>query len=201
MTGIDDAVGLGPQHVRRNAAAAFIAATAVVASLAASPHLTGALGAALALLMLAIAIIDARSFIIPDELTAAALALALVNAALLDPLLDFAGIVEEVTWSMVRGIALAACFLAVRAAYRRLRGREGIGLGDVKLAGVAGAWLGWTMMPIAVEVAALAALGMYALRQAIGGRPIRATGRLPFGLFLAPAIWLCWLLETTLVGR
>jgi hypothetical protein len=28
-----------------------------------------------------------------------------------------------------------------------------------------------------------------------------ATARLPFGLFLAPAIWLGWLLEATLLGR
>jgi leader peptidase (prepilin peptidase)/N-methyltransferase len=196
MTGVDGAVGVR-QHLLRNAAAAFIGAGALVTSLVASPDVHGALGAGLALVMLAIAIIDARSFIIPDELNAAALALALVDAGLQDP----GSIVAGVTWSIARGIALAGCFLAVRAAYYRLRGREGIGLGDVKLAGVAGAWLGGTTMPIAVEIAALTALGTYALRQLIGGRSIGATVRLPFGLFFAPAIWLCWLLETTLVGR
>jgi leader peptidase (prepilin peptidase)/N-methyltransferase len=29
---------------------------------------------------------------------------------------------------------------------------------------------------------------------------MRATARLPFGLFLAPAIWLGWLLQATLFG-
>jgi hypothetical protein len=29
---------------------------------------------------------------------------------------------------------------------------------------------------------------------------LRATGRLPFGLFLAPAIWLGWLLDATLLA-
>ncbi len=48
--------------------------------------------------------------------------------------------------------------------YRRLRGREGIGLGDVKLAGVAGAWLDWQSIPIAVEIAALAALAVCLVR-------------------------------------
>jgi hypothetical protein len=30
-------------------------------------------------------------------------------------------------------------------------------------------------------------------------RPLRLAGRLPFGLFLAPAVWLCWLLEVRLI--
>jgi len=186
------AVYVSRRDVLQTAAVGLVVTAAVAASLSASPDEHGALGAVLALLMLAIAVIDAQSFIIPDELTAAALALALVNAGLQDP----SSVIEGVAWSVVRGAALAACFLAVRAVYQLIRGREGIGLGDVKLAAVAGAWLGWTTMPVAVEIAALVALGAYALSQMVGGRPVRATGRLPFGLFLAPAIWLCWLLET-----
>jgi leader peptidase (prepilin peptidase) / N-methyltransferase len=95
---------------------------------------------------------------------------------------------------------LAAGFLALRVTYHQIRGRQGIGLGDVKLAAVAGAWLEWTTIPIpiAIEIAALAALATIGTRQFARGRPLRATGRLPFGLFLAPAIWLGWLLEATL---
>lgn len=194
MTRAGGAEGVRRRDMLHTAAAGLVAIAAVVASLVASPDVHGVLGAGLALLMVAIAVIDAHSFIIPNELNAAALALALVNAGIA----DFSGVIEGVGWSIVRGIALAACFLTVREAYYRIRGREGIGLGDVKLAGVAGAWLGWTMMPIAVELAALVALAVYALYRLIDGRPLRATGRLPFGLFLAPAIWLCWLLETML---
>jgi leader peptidase (prepilin peptidase)/N-methyltransferase len=29
-------------------------------------------------------------------------------------------------------------------------------------------------------------------------RAVRRTTRLPFGLFLAPAIWIAWIVETTL---
>jgi len=190
------ASGLRRRSALLSAAIALAAGAAAVLSLAVSPDLNGALGAGLAALMLAIAVIDARSFIIPDELTAAALALGFLNACTNDP----ADPVEGIVWSLARGATLAAAFLAVRAVYRLIRGREGIGLGDVKLAAVAGAWLGWTMMPIAVEIAALAALGAYVLHRLAGGRPLSATGRLPFGLFLAPAIWLCWALETMLPG-
>ena len=79
---------------------------------------------------------------------------------------------------------------------RWLRGREGIGLGDVKLAGVAGAWLDWPIIPIAIEIAAVAALGAYLIRHFCFRRAVRPTTRMPFGLFLAPAIWIGWLLET-----
>jgi leader peptidase (prepilin peptidase) / N-methyltransferase len=177
------------------------AIAAVAASLAVAPGLAGVLGAGLALVTLAIAVIDARRFIIPDELTVAALALAIANAGL-DAWPDgWSTVLENVGAALLRGAVLALGFLALRALYHRLRGREGIGLGDVKLAGVAGAWLGWATIPVAIEIAALAALAVYVARQLAGGRVMRATARLPFGLFLAPAIWLGWLLEATLFGR
>jgi leader peptidase (prepilin peptidase)/N-methyltransferase len=96
---------------------------------------------------------------------------------------------------------LAATFLALRILYRRLRGRDGLGLGDVKLAGVAGAWLGWFTIPISIEIAALAALAAHIMARRWQGLTLSATARLPFGLFFAPAIWLCWLLETMRVDR
>ena len=47
------------------------------------------------------------------------------------------------------------------AGYRRWRGRDGLGLGDVKLAAVAGSWLGLATVFAVVELAALSALGAY----------------------------------------
>jgi leader peptidase (prepilin peptidase) / N-methyltransferase len=158
------------------------------------PDIRGVFGAGLALLMLAIAAADARAFIIPDELTMAALILGVLALALV-PLHTFA---EDVALAALRGAVLALAFLALRIGYRYLRRRQGIGLGDVKLAGVCGLWLGWPTIPIAVEAAALSALSVYLVRQLALGRPARATARLPFGVFFAPAIWLAWLIEQTL---
>src|SRR5262249_9639211 len=110
-------------------------------------------------------------------------------------------VLGDVGAAMLRAAVLAACFFAIRELYYRIRGREGIGLGDVKLAAAAGAWLDWTAIPIAIEIAALTALATIALRQLVRGRPLRATGRLPFGLFFAPAIWLGWLLGATLFAN
>jgi leader peptidase (prepilin peptidase)/N-methyltransferase len=170
--------------------AAGAATVAVAASLLASSDLAGLFGAGLAVLMATIAAIDARYFIIPNELNAAALALAMVPSA---TQIDAA---TAVGLAILRGATLALLFLCLRLAYRLIRKRNGLGLGDVKLAAVAGAWLGWTAMPIAIEIAALMALVAYASRQFMLARSFKSTNRLPFGLFFAPAIWLAWLLQT-----
>jgi leader peptidase (prepilin peptidase)/N-methyltransferase len=180
---------------RANAVIGLIGLAAVAASLATAPGVEGIFGAGLALLMLAIAISDARRFIIPNVLTAAGFALALLHAGFQARSI---AAVEVVVAAALRGAVLVLAFLTLRIIYARLRERQGLGLGDVKLAGVAGAWLDWLTMPIAIEIAALAALSIYVLRYYVIGRPIRATSRLPFGLFFAPAIWLGWLLEATL---
>jgi leader peptidase (prepilin peptidase) / N-methyltransferase len=169
---------------------------AVVASLVAAPGPEGLMGALLAALMLAIAASDFRRYIIPNELTVAAAALALLRAATIGPDAGW----EALLWASGRALMVVLPFLALMTAYRRWRGRDGLGLGDIKLAGVAGAWLGLATVFAVVELATLSALGAYALTGAIRKRPLKATAFLPFGLFLAPAIWLGWLLEA-LVDR
>jgi leader peptidase (prepilin peptidase)/N-methyltransferase len=182
--------------VSRRAVAGIVvlAIAGVAASLWTAPSLSGALGAALALIMLAIAVIDARLFIIPNELTAAAFVLALANAAVQAP----TAIWESIGIALLRGVVLALLFFGLRGLYRRLRGRDGLGLGDVKLAGVAGAWLGLLTIPIAIEIAALTALAVFGVRAYARGRVLDRALKFPFGLFLAPSIWLGWLLETML---
>jgi leader peptidase (prepilin peptidase)/N-methyltransferase len=163
------------------------------------PGIAGVFGAALALLMLAIAAIDMRRFVIPDEINATAFALALGRSWLLVEPGGRATLLEAIAPPLIRGGVLVLSLLLLLTLYRRLRGREGLGLGDVKLAGVAGAWLDWTMMPVVIEIAALSALAFHFVRQLRRRRELRASARLPFGAFLAPAIWICWLLQETLV--
>jgi leader peptidase (prepilin peptidase)/N-methyltransferase len=155
----------------------------------------GLLGAALALVMLAIAVIDARYFLIPDPLNAAGFALGVAHSAVFAPDGD---IVAAMAGAALRAAVLALVFLGLRFIYARVRGRQGIGLGDVKLAAVAGAWLDWQFMPIAVEIAALSALAVYVLRRHALRQPLRSDSRLPFGMYFAPAIWIGWLLQTAL---
>jgi leader peptidase (prepilin peptidase)/N-methyltransferase len=163
-------------------------------SLVASPGADGLFGAFLGLLMSAIAVVDSRRYIIPNELTAAAFALALLRAGTVGPDADWLG----VAWAALRAAAIAVPFLALMLGYRRWRGRDGLGLGDIKLAAVAGAWLGFATIFAVIELATLSALGAYFINARLRKRPLKATAFLPFGLFLAPAIWLGWLIEALL---
>jgi leader peptidase (prepilin peptidase)/N-methyltransferase len=85
----------------------------------------------------------------------------------------------------------ALAFLALRWAYLKWRGREGLGLGDVKLAAAAGAWVGWAALPSVVLLAAVAAVAA-ALPARLAGR-LKAGAEVPFGPFLAAGLWLVWL--------
>jgi leader peptidase (prepilin peptidase)/N-methyltransferase len=175
---------------------ALCGAAAAALSLYVAPNIGGVFGALLAIVMTAIAHHDAHEFIIPDQYSAAALALALA-AAWLDPGQDA---IWAVAFALLRAAVLALAFLCIRVAYQHLRGRHGLGLGDVKLAAVAGAWLDWTMLPAAVEIAALTALSAVLVHQLLTRQALKLTARLPFGLFFAPAIWIAWILQTALPG-
>jgi leader peptidase (prepilin peptidase)/N-methyltransferase len=145
-------------------------------------------GAVLAALMLAIAVSDWQRFRVPNALTAAALGLRCV-----DILTGGSGPVGPAfVEAFVRGFAMAALFYVFRSLYRRLRGREGLGLGDVKLAGVAGVWVDWPMLPLVVEVAAVFGLGVALFRAVRSGAGLRADTRLPFAVGFAPAIFMGW---------
>jgi leader peptidase (prepilin peptidase)/N-methyltransferase len=173
----------------------LVAIAAAAASIVAKPDIGGFLGAGLALLMLAIARHDARHLIIPNQLTVMAFVLGLASAVAAEP--QF--ILPAIAGALLRATIASAAFLAIKLGYRWWRGLEGIGMGDVKLAAVAGAWLDWLPLAVAIELAVLSALAGYLLRQITKGRRLRATSVLPLGLYLAPSIWLGWLLQWTLL--
>ncbi|MGX1324340.1 leader peptidase (prepilin peptidase)/N-methyltransferase [Bradyrhizobium sp. USDA 377] len=164
----------------------------VFASLVTAPGAEGLYGAFLAALMLAIAAYDARHYLIPNELTGTAFALGLLRAGAFVPDIGL----EALLWPLARAAAVALPLLLLMALYRRWRGRDGLGLGDVKLAAVCGAWLDLVTVAAVIELAALLAIAAYAANAVLRKKPLRATAFLPFGLFLAPAIWLGWLGET-----
>jgi leader peptidase (prepilin peptidase)/N-methyltransferase len=178
----------------RHAILGLVLLAVAAGSLLASPGPDGVFGALLAALMLAITVIDSRRYIIPNELTGAAVALALLRAGLVGPEAGWPAVVL----AAVRAIAVTLPLLLLMAGYRRWRGRDGLGLGDVKLAAVAGAWLGFVTIFAVIELAALSALVAYAVNASLRKRPLRATAFLPFGAFLAPAIWIGWLAEALL---
>src|SRR5262245_47591487 len=104
----------------RWAAWAVMAVGSVTVSLLLVPGPTGSLGAALAIVMLAIALIDQQRFIIPDPLNALGLVLGLIAAAAAAPEAWIAAVAE----ALLRAAVLAGCFLLLRLSYRRLRRRD-----------------------------------------------------------------------------
>ena len=123
----------------------------------------------------ALALTDLARLRLPDVLTLPLLALGLAEAAWRAP------------WALGDRLAGAvagfAALWAVNAAYRALRGREGLGLGDAKLLAALGAWLGWQVLPALVLLAAGGALvAVLALMPGAGARQ-----RVPFGAFLGLA--------------
>jgi len=173
------------------------AAGAVAVSLLLAPGYDGLLGAGLAVVMVLIAAVDLAHYAIPDELTAAGFVLAFVYTAIHngDAVVTAAGA------AALRAAVLALLFWLLRVVYHWLRGRDGLGLGDVKLAAVAGAWLTWQAIPAAVDIAAFSALAVYGARQYFLRRPLRPTAKLPFGAFFGPAIWLGWVFETVILRK
>ncbi|MFZ1102706.1 MAG: A24 family peptidase [Hyphomicrobiaceae bacterium] len=170
--------------------------TAVVASIAvvilpfyALAPRTALVSCLLGWTMLAIAVIDAQRFTIPDVLSLPSIPLALLASGyLLDPSSS-----QPVSLDHVIGACLGgASFWLVRETYRPLRGREGLGLGDVKLAAAAGAWVGWMHLPDVILLAAGAALGFAVARALVRRNGPSGTERIAFGTFLAPSIWIVW---------
>lgn len=134
--------------------------------------------------LLALAWIDAEHLLLPDILTLPLILLGLGAAWYLrwPPPVDAAA-------------GAAAGYLGFRLlalAYRRVRGRDGLGAGDAKLLAVAGAWLGWQALGDVVLGAALTGILWFVATRApsTDEQPAAGPAELPFGPALAIAIWI-----------
>lgn len=141
-------------------------------------------GCFLGWVLLSLAVIDSRHFILPDELVLPLIPAGLMASWAIDPAL--------LLHHLVGALAGYAAFSLTRAAYGRLRGREGLGLGDAKLMAAAGAWLSWQSLPGVVLIAVLIAVAGLAAGVLLGRR-YGPTDRLPFGTCICPAIWIVWM--------
>lgn len=131
--------------------------------------------ALLSSLLVALAGIDLDHFLLPDRLTLPGLAAGLA----LQPLLA--------TGSLLRGVAGAlvgaGVLLVLAGAWELARGVEGMGLGDVKMLAMVGAFLGIAGVVVTLVVASFAGslAGLALLARGRGG----LGSKLPFGVFLA----------------
>jgi leader peptidase (prepilin peptidase)/N-methyltransferase len=126
---------------------------------------------------------------LPDVLTLPGIAFGLAGSLFLPP-----GI-----WDSVVGAALGAgILLAIRWVWLRLKGVDAMGLGDVKMLAMIGAFLGWKQVWVVLVLASFAGaiigIGLTMAR----GRSMQS--RLPFGTFLALAAYVASLWGDRLVA-
>ena len=118
--------------------------------------------------------IDLRHRVLPDVITLPGIAVGLAASGFVPP-----------GWlsSLVGIIAGGGILFAIAEAYYRVRGQQGLGMGDVKMLAMVGAFLGWPLMILTLVFASFAG--------SIVGVSLIASGRgglqaaLPFGTFLA----------------
>lgn len=134
--------------------------------------------------LLVLGTIDVRHFILPDCLTVPLTVAGIAVAWIIVP--------ERLTDHLIGAGAGFVLFVLIGIAYRLIRGRVGLGLGDAKLAAAAGAWVSWQGLAGTVLIGAgLALAGAVAV--AATGRELRAETKIPFGAFLALGTWITWL--------
>jgi leader peptidase (prepilin peptidase) / N-methyltransferase len=138
--------------------------------------------ALLCVLSAVLAWIDIRDGIIPDWLNLAIAGLGLVKITMTG---DLSAAIEAIG----EGVAIGALFWLLRRLYFSFRGVQGLGLGDVKLLGAAGIWVGIAGIPPVLLVATMTALICAGVMQ-LSGRALTAQTSLSFGPFLAAGLLL-----------
>ncbi|MFZ2054322.1 MAG: prepilin peptidase [Candidatus Aminicenantales bacterium] len=127
--------------------------------------------------LIALCFIDLYHQILPDEITLPGLALALL----------YSGFRSDMTLrqALVGAVVGAGFLLVIYAAYLLLRKKEGLGMGDVTIMLLVGAYLGWMKAFFTLLVGSLAGalVGLFLL----SFRKKDLQFALPFGTFLAPA--------------
>ncbi|NYS61366.1 prepilin peptidase [Vreelandella salicampi] len=133
--------------------------------------------------LLAMAVIDLRTQLLPDILTLPLLWAGLTYQLLFQPLM--------LPSAVMGAIAGYLALWSVYWLFKLVTGREGMGYGDFKLLAALGAWLGWQFLPLVLIIAAgLGAIVGIALQLSVKdkrGVPMA------FGPFLALAGWVALL--------
>jgi leader peptidase (prepilin peptidase)/N-methyltransferase len=139
--------------------------------------------ATLGVLCLAVAAFDLRTRRIPDPLNLTIALCGFVAAwAMGESLVDAA----------IGAVLGYGAFWAMNAAFRRVRGRDALGMGDAKFLAASGAWTGWAGLPFIVLIAAAGGLAAVAAMR-LAGRPVRSDDAIAFGPFLAVGTLIVWL--------
>ncbi len=147
--------------------------------------------------LLAVSLIDADHFIVPDEISLPLIPIGLSVVALL----DMAGIGRVSFPHAVFGaVAGAGVMLTIAGVGRIAFGREAMGMGDVKLVAAIGAWMGLhPALLLTVFGGALFGSVVGIVTMTIRGRGKPA--KLPFGPYLCAGALTAWLWGAQIMDR
>ena len=129
--------------------------------------------------LLALAVIDWDTTLLPDDITLPLLWAGLIAAALQwNPAVDL----SSALWGVVAGYL---SLWGVYWAFKLATGKDGMGYGDFKLFAALGAWFGWTaLVPMILMASVIGAAVGIGMKFSSG---LREGGYVPFGPFLAGA--------------
>jgi leader peptidase (prepilin peptidase) / N-methyltransferase len=128
--------------------------------------------------IVALALIDWDTTLLPDDITLPLLWAGLILAALRWTEVSL----PQALWGAVAGYL---SLWLVYQGFKLLTGKEGMGYGDFKLFAALGAWFGWTaLVPIILMASVIGAVVGIAMKFSSG---LREGGYVPFGPFLAGA--------------
>jgi prepilin signal peptidase PulO-like enzyme (type II secretory pathway) len=163
-----------------------IAVPAMIASawLVAAPG-TILLSLSFGTLLVALSAIDIGTLRLPDALTFTVMLFGVIMVALTRPDLWL----HHLLGAVIGYLAL----VGLEIAYKRLRGRDGLGRGDAKLLGAIGMWVAWPGLAPALLVASVAGLLAALLAALIGKRGLSGETQMAFGPWIALGGWIVWL--------
>lgn len=129
--------------------------------------------------LIALALIDYDTKLLPDDIT-----LPLLWLGLIVNYYELVTSFSSAFWGAILGYL---ALWSVYQAFKLVTGKEGMGYGDFKLLAVLGAWMGWELLPLIIILSSLTG--------AIIGGSLIALGRdrndsIPFGPYLAIAGWI-----------
>ena len=140
--------------------------------------------------LLAAAMIDADTTLLPDSLN-----YPLLWAGLLAALLGISPV--SLPDAVVGAMAGYLSLWSVYWLFKLLTGKEGMGYGDFKLLAALGAWVGWQYLPLIILLSSVVGLVFTLLATLFGGEK---RTQIPFGPYLAAAGWIALLWGDTIVS-
>jgi leader peptidase (prepilin peptidase)/N-methyltransferase len=141
--------------------------------------LTALLLLILSIFFIIIFFIDLKHFIIPNELTFPLMIIGFIKS--FDPNLNQT-IFPNYINSLIGGLVGYSIIWLIIFIYKKIRNKEGMGLGDAKLLAVVGFWFGWLSIPFTIFISSLVALIL--VIPSILNKSRKMTSQIPFGPYI-----------------